>query len=376
MMSRSWVEIDLGAVAANAKTLMALAPTAELCAVVKANAYGHGPVAVANAALAAGATRLAVAQVDEGIALRQAGVNAEIWVLSEPAADEFTAAKAHDLQPTVCTTGGIRAAAAAATVAGITEGEKLVVHLKVDTGMYRTGCQPAEAGDLAARIVGIPTLALGSVWTHLSSADEPAAPDHYTQRQLDRYRQVLAELAEAGIRPPLRHAANSAGTMAYPEAHLDVVRCGIALYGMAPSPYLADHVPLHPALRWCSAVSLVKRVPAGAEVSYGRRSRLDRPTTLATVPVGYADGYRRASWNTAAGVLCGGKVRPIVGVVTMDQLVIDCGDDPVEIGDEVVLLGSQGEVSITADDLAAALDTINYEITTTIGPRVERRYFA
>jgi alanine racemase len=367
-MSRAWADVDLAAVEANVKTLREQAPAAELCAVVKAGGYGHGAIEVSRAALAAGATRLAVAQVGEGVALREAGFDVPIWVLSEPEAVELPAAAAAGLEPAVYSAGGLAAASSA--------GVPLTVHLKVDTGMHRVGAAPADVVDLVALIAASSTLQLGSVWTHLATADEPAgdAGGALAARQLDCFDRVLAELAGAGIEVPLRHAANSAATLAHPRSHYDVVRCGISVYGLAPSPYLSDRVTLQPALTWRTRVAFVKRLRAGDAVSYGHRQVLDRNATVATIPVGYADGFRRRLWNTGGEVLIGGRRRPIVGVVTMDQTVVDCGDDPVAVGDEVVIIGGQGSEAITADDLAASLDTINYEIATSIGGRVERRY--
>ncbi|MGI9612664.1 MAG: alanine racemase [Acidimicrobiales bacterium] len=381
MVSRSWVDIDLAAVAANIATLAACAPSAEVCAVVKANGYGHGAVPVARAALEAGATRLAVAQVDEGVALRAAGIDATIWVLSEPEPAEFVVAAANGLEPAVYSPGGIADAAASGT--------RLTVHLKADTGMHRVGARPADIVTLARSIDADSNLTLGSVWTHLASADadgersahiggadagtDPAAGT-VTSDQLDRYDTILCALDEAGIHVPLRHAANSAGTIAHPRSHGDVVRCGIAIYGLPPSPGLTGRVPLKPAMTWRSRVSFVKELRAGDAVSYGHRRVISRTSRVATIPVGYADGYRRNLWNRGAAVLIGGRRRPIVGVVTMDQTVVDCGTDDIVDGDEVVLIGSQGDETITADDLAASLGTINYEIPWGVGARVERRY--
>jgi alanine racemase len=376
MASRSWVDIDLDAVAANAATLMACAPAAKLCAVVKANGYGHGAQPVARAALDAGAALLAVAQVDEGVALRDAGIDAPIWVLSEPDPTEFPTAAANALEPAVYSPRGIEAAASA--------GAPLTVHLKADTGMRRVGARPADVVTFAQKIDALPDLTLGSVWTHLASADadgeaDPARTDYEENRtntteQLDRYDAILESLDNAGVDVPLRHAANSAGTIAHPRSHRDVVRCGIALYGLPPSPGLVGRAALRPALTWRSRVSFVKELHAGDAVSYGHRRVLSRTSRIATVPVGYADGYRRGLWNRGAAMLIGGRRRPIVGVVTMDQTVVDCGTDDVDPGDEVVLIGRQGNEEVTADELAASLGTINYEIPCGIGSRVERRY--
>lgn len=372
-MSRSWADVDLGAIAANVKALRALAPTAEFCAVVKADGYGHGATAVAEAALAAGATRLAVAQVVEGAALRADGIDAPIWVLAEPEPGEFASAFAAELEPAVYSPAAIDAAAAAG---GGT------VHLKIDTGMHRVGAHPDDALDLARRVVEAPTLALGSVWTHLACADgdgeRPSEgggqPATATSRQLDTYEAVLAALTDAGIEVPRRHAANSAATITEPRSHFDVVRCGISLYGLPPSPGLDGRAPLRPALSWRTRVGFVKRLAAGSPVAYGHRGSVSVASTVATIPVGYADGYRRGLWDRGGAVLIGGRRRPIVGVVTMDQTIVDCGDDPISVGDEVVLIGSQGEAAITADELADALGTINYEIPVAIGNRVERRH--
>ena len=374
-MSRSWVEIDLAAVRHNIGALRRRAGGVELCAVVKADGYGHGAVEIARTAIEAGATAVAVAQVAEGVILRKNGIDEPIWVLSEPERCEYPTAFRYRLEPAVYSRGALDAAEQAAEHHLLVEGEvRPTVHLKIDSGMGRVGADPDDAVELAAMVTNSPHLELGSVWTHFSCADEPDGGDGYTKRQIACYDDVLAQLTNAGIEPGLRHAANSAGTIAFPLAHYDFVRCGIAIYGMPPSCYLADAIGLEPALSWHSRVGFVKRARAGAPVSYGRRGRVESDTTLASIPVGYADGYRRGLWNSRVGVLIGGKRRPIVGVVTMDQMVVDCGDDTVAVGDEVVLLGRQGNEKITAEELAAGLETINYEITCGISQRVERRY--
>jgi len=367
-VSRSTATVDLAAIRHNASVLRAAAPGAELCAVVKANGYGHGEVAAAQAAIAGGATILAVARVVEGCRLRNAGLTVPIWVLSEPEQREFVDVAAFDLQPAIYSQAGVDSAAAVAADAP----HELSVHLKIDTGMHRVGAAPADAVALARQIVDHPQLVLSSVWTHLAVADQPSDP--FSDIQLDRFEATLAELEAARIDVPLTHASNSGAVHAWPRAHRDVIRCGISLYGLPPSPELAGHLDLQPALRWTSAVSFVKRLEPGDRVSYGQRTEVADATTAATIPVGYADGYRRALWDGPPQVLVGGKKRRILGVVTMDQLVVDCGDDPIEVGDEVVLIGEQGDVSVTADDLAASLGTINYEITCGITDRVGRRY--
>ena len=365
-MASAWADIDLDAIGANIRELRRLVGPAEVCAVVKADGYGHGAVEVGRAAVDAGAAWLAVAHVAEGVALRGAGISAPVLVLSEPDHGEMAALAGADLAVTLYTHAGIEAASAAARRAGTT----VLAHLKVDTGMRRVGADPVDAVARAKEIVAAPGLELQGVWTHLAVADEPA--DDFTAEQLRRYQVVLDELADAGVRPAVRHAANSAGAIAHPAARFDLVRCGIAVYGIDPSPELAGAASLRPAMTLRSRVAFVKRVGAGEAISYGLRHTFDRDTTVATVPIGYADGVRRGLSERGAHVLLGGRRRPIVGTITMDQLMIDCGDDPVEAGDEVVLIGRQGDEEIRAEEWAALLDTIGYEIVCGVGPRVER----
>lgn len=363
-MRPTWAEVDLGAVAHNVGLLVQRAAPAEVCAVVKADGYGHGAVPVAKAALGAGASWLAVALVEEAVVLRAAGIGAPILLLSEARPSEFAEVAALDLRATVYTPVGIAAAAAT--------GAPLRLHLKIDTGMHRVGADPADALALAQAVVDHPTLELEAVWTHCAVADEPERT--FTAEQLARVDAVLDELTEAAIEVPMTHAANSAGAIAHPAARRSMVRCGIAVYGVDPAPTLAGALPLWPALRLCSEVSFVKRVAAGEGISYGLHHTFDREATVATVPIGYADGVRRRLGLLGQEVLIGGRRRPMVGVVTMDQLMVDCGEDPVAVGDEVVLLGRQGDEEVSATEWADALGTIGYEVTCAIGPRVPRRY--
>jgi alanine racemase len=363
-MRPTWAEVDLGAVAHNVGLLVERAAPAEVCAVVKADGYGHGAVPVARAALDAGATWLAVALVEEAAILREAGLGAPILLLSEARPDEFADVTALDLRATVYTPAGVAAAAAV--------GAPLRLHLKVDTGMHRVGAAAEDAVALAQAIVDEPTLTLEALWTHCAVADEPERP--FTAEQLARFDEVLAALAAAGIEVPLTHVANSAGAIAHPAARRSLVRCGIAVCGVDPSPELAGALALRPALRLRSEISLVKRVAAGEGVSYGLRHTFDRDTTVATVPIGYADGVRRRLGLLHQEVLVGGRRRPIVGVVTMDQLMVDCGEAEVAVGDEVVLIGRQGSEEILATEWAERLGTIGYEITCALGPRVPRHY--
>jgi alanine racemase len=362
-------EVDLAAIAHNVRALSELAAPAELCAVVKADGYAHGAIAVSQVALRAGASWLAVALVEEAAVLRKAGIDAPILLLSEPRPADMVAAARYDLRVGVYTDAGIEGMASAARAAGrVTR-----VHLKVDTGMNRVGARPADAVRLAKEIADRPELALEAVFTHCAVADEPG--NAFTDVQLDRFDAVVDELEEAGLRPPLLHAANSAATLDHPRARYDLVRTGIAVYGIAPAAALAGRLDLRPALSLKAEVSMVKRVGAGEAVSYGLRHRFDRDSVVATVPIGYADGVPRRLGLLGAEVLIGGRRRPMAGVVTMDQLMVDCGDDDaVAVGDEVVPLGSQVDETIGAEEWAARLDTIAYEVVCGIGPRVPRVY--
>jgi alanine racemase len=361
-------EVDLDAIAHNIAELRQRAAPADVCAVVKADGYGHGAIAVSRAALDAGATWLAVALVEEGAVLRKAGVTAPMLVLSQPRLADFDAAVHWDLRLTVYTPDGIEAAAAAAAA----EGRRAKVHLKVDTGMNRVGAPPDQVVALARDVSLRPDLDLESVWTHCAVADEPGNP--FTDVQLDRFDEVVDKLDAEGLRPPMLHAANSAAAMIHPRSRHDMVRVGIALYGIAPAPALAGELDLRPALRLKAEVAMVKRVEAGERISYGLRHRFERDTTVATVPIGYADGVPRRLSSLGGCVLVGGALCPIVGVVTMDQLMVDVGDREVAVGDEVVLLGDQGDLTVSAEDWAGPLDTIAYEIVCGIGARVPRFY--
>ncbi|MBX3313387.1 MAG: alanine racemase [Actinobacteria bacterium] len=365
-------EVDLGAVTANVARLRDLAGV-DVCAVVKADGYGHGAVPVSRAALAGGASMLGVALVAEGAELREAGIDAPILVLSQPSPDEVAELVARDLDATVYTPSGVEVLAAASG-AGAADGGHAPVrtHLKVDTGMRRVGVQPDDAVALARSIEAAPGLALASVFTHFAVADEPDNPT--TAVQTERYRGVLDDLAAAGIEVPLRHAANTAGAIAHPDARFDMVRCGIGIYGLDPSPSLRGRVPFEPAMSLRARVSHVKRLAAGDRVSYGHRYEAERPTTLATVPLGYADGVTRALSADGGEVLIGGRRRPIAGTITMDQLMVDCGDDDVQVGDEVVLFGRQGDEHLPVDEWAARVGTITYEVVCGISSRVPRRY--
>ncbi|MDQ2649891.1 MAG: alanine racemase [Actinomycetota bacterium] len=369
-MARAWAEVSLGAVRRNVEVLRELAAPAEVCAVVKADGYGHGAVPVARAALDAGAAWLGVAQVPEASAIRGAEIDAPMLLLSEPRPDELDDALAASLHITVYRPELIAGLSKAVAAHGIAP---VPVHLKVDTGMRRVGVATDDAVAVATRIAEDPYLSLQSVWTHCAVADEPDNP--FTALQLERYEAVLADLEAAGIPVPLRHAANSAAAIAHPASRYDLVRCGISIYGIPPAPALASVAPLVPAVRLATEVSFVKVVPAGEGVSYGHRQRTARDTRLATLPIGYADGVFRNLPLAGQEVLIGGRRHPMLGVVTMDQVMVDLGpDSDVAPGDEAVLLGAQGDERITPDEWAAKLGTISYEVVCALGARIERRY--
>lgn len=370
-MRPTWADIDLHAIAHNVKALKATAAPAELCAVVKADGYGHGAVPVARAAVSAGASWLAVATVDEGRILRNAGIAAPILLLSEPSRAEMIEVASFDLTPSLYTGEGAAAAAAAAVQCGTT----VPVHLNVDTGMGRVGCRPDDVPELVRAIDDKPTIRLEGIWTHFPVADEEdEASVQFTAGQVALFDELVDKVGAMGHTDLIVHAANSAGTIAHPGSRAGLVRVGIALYGIAPAPALAGRVDLEPAVTLRSEISMVKRVPAGTSISYGRTWQSKNETTICTVPIGYADGVRRSLSSLGGEVLVRGRRYPMVGRVTMDQLMFDAGDDQVEAGDDVVVMGIQGDDEITPEEIAIKLDTIAYEVVCDIGPRVHRRY--
>ncbi len=366
----AWAEIDLGALRSNVAVIRGIAGEADVCAVVKADGYGHGSVRVARAALEAGAASLAVALVEEGMVLREAGIEAPILLLSEPPTSAAAVVVSNRLTPTVYSDEVVDALAAAAGAGGSVG--PLGVQLKVDTGMHRVGVDPGTAVALAVRIHADPALRLDAVWTHFAVADD-ATQAAFTEGQQRIFVETCDRIESAGVAVPQRHAANAAGTL-YVGAHFALVRPGIALYGYDPDPTRRT-AGLRPVLSLKAQVSHVKELDAGERLSYGRRYELEERSVIATVPLGYADGVPRRLAEVGGHVLIDGHRRPIAGTITMDQLLVDCGPDAsVQRGDEVVFLGGQGGERITADDWAARLGTISYEILCGIGARVPRVY--
>lgn len=365
----AWVEIDLDAIRHNVAYLRSVVDPAAVWAVVKADGYGHGAVDVARAAMDSGAEGLCVALVAEGLELRRAGIDAPILVLSEQPPEMAGHIVQHRLTPTVYTRQFLDALVAEGPTG-------LPVHLNVDTGMQRVGAHPHAAAAMAQSIAKrAPSLRLAGVYSHLAVADDPDDP--FTARQVERFDGALEHVIEQVGSVPLVHLANSAGALAHPATRRSMVRVGIAMYGVSPG-HGVDHLctELRPALQLRARVSYVKMARAGSRISYGRIHKFERDTTVATIPIGYADGVPRRLSTTGGEVLIGGRRCPIVGRVTMDQIMVDCGDDEVRIGDDVVLIGSQdgpdGVQTIGAEDWADRLDTIGYEVVCGISSRVPR----
>ena len=366
----AWAEVHTGLISHNVAIVAQRTAPVQVWAVVKANGYGHGAVQVANAALAGGATGLCVAIVDEGVALRRAGITAPILLLSEQPPELADLIVGYQLTPTVTTTRGAAVLAASAAAADQT----VKVHIKVDTGMHRVGVAPNETVSLASFVSSYESLTIEGVYTHFAVADDLSHPANAAQ--LSAFNTVLKDLSSRGINPPLIHAANSAAALANEPSRFTMVRLGIAMYGLRPGAGVADLCAgLIPAMSLKARVSAVRWVEAGEAVSYGLVRQLEKGSLIATVPIGYADGVPRALGRTNIQVLLNGVPRTIAGTITMDQLMIDCeSDSSVMVGDEVVLIGKQGDHSVTADDWAEGLGTIGYEIVCGISPRIFRRY--
>ncbi len=360
--------VDLDAIASNYRLLSGrVGPARPLYAVVKADAYGHGAPAVARRLSREGADRFAVAQVGEGVALRRAGVEGEVVVLSRAEPRDLPTLRAYGLTPTLYDV------AQAADFASATRGPggPLSVHLELDTGMGRAGIRLDDLEAAVAVLRRAPGLVVAGTFANLSSADDPASPA--TARQLAGLREGVERLRAAGVGPGIVHAANSAAVLATPDAWLDAVRPGLALYGVAPSG--VPEAALVPAMRVETEIVALRRVPAGTPLGYGGRFVTERETTAAVLPIGYNDGYRRAL-SGSASVLVRGRRAPVVGTVSMDLTVVDATGLGLERGDRVVCLGAQGTESVTAWDLARAAGTIPYEILCGFGPRVTRVYRA
>lgn len=375
-------EIDLKAIAHNVSELRRITQSgAHLMAVVKANGYGHGAIEVSRCALENGASMLGVARIEEGIQIRKAGINSPVLVFGYTLPQQTGDLLQYDLTQSVYTMASARRLSqAASSLAGT-----LKIHLKVDTGMGRLGLVPAHNPSdnpekinpkviaETLKIADLDGLELEGIFTHFASAD--SADKVYAEYQLDVFLNYLSRLQKAGLNPALKHAANSGALIDMPWSHLDLVRPGIAIYGLYPSDEV-DHqkISLKPAMALKTQIIQLKRVPSGFNVSYGMTYTTPKPTIIATVPVGYADGLNRLL-SSRGQMLVGGQRVPIIGRVCMDLTMLDVGDIAnVQLGDEVVVFGQQGNEILTVDEMAATLDTINYEIVTSIAARVPRIY--
>lgn len=366
----TWAEIDLNAIEWNVRAYKRhVGEGVKVIAVVKANAYGHGAAQVGKTALEAGAEMLAVHRAIEGVELRKAGIQAPILVMGYTPPDGAQLIVDWRLTPSLMTVEFAQALSARASASGA----KVPVHVKVDTGMSRYGLLPEELVDFLRSIQPLPGIWVEGVFTHFATADW--ADQSYVLQQLALFQETLSAAEAAGFTFPLVHAANSAAAMRLRAAHFNAIRPGIAMYGMHPSSEWPPVFEIRPALTLKSKVSRVRWLPSGAAVSYGRTFITQKPTLAALVPVGYGDGYHRILSNKGY-VLIRGRRAPLIGRVCMDQFVVDASDIPdVQQDDEVVLVGRQEAEHIRAEEVAAWADTINYEVTTALLPRVARVYF-
>lgn len=371
-LNRAWAEVNLDNIAHNAREIRRITnKKAEIMGIVKADAYGHGVMEVTRTLLNNGVTRLAVSMLDEAIQLRNHGVEVPILVLSytdprraeEIIKNEVTQAVfSHDL-------------ACALSEAAVKLGRTVKIHIKIDTGMTRVGFMPGySAIKDVVKISKLPGIIIEGLFTHFASADE--REKYYTYMQFEKFMSICTELSRIGLYIPVKHVANSAAIIQYPEMHLDMVRPGVILYGMYPSEEVDKSViALKPAMTLKANVTLVKEVEVDTCISYGRIFKTARPSRIATIPIGYADGYTRLLSNKGQ-VLLNGEYAPVVGRICMDQCMIDVTDlnSDVKVGDEVVLFGEQAGKSISVEEVASKIGTVNYEIVCVIGKRIPRAY--
>ncbi|MDO5311417.1 MAG: alanine racemase [Clostridia bacterium] len=376
-INRAWAEIDLDAIENNIREIRRyVTPTAKILGVVKADAYGHGYLEVARTLLENGADALAVACLDEAIQLRRCYIRCPILILGRSCREEAETLVFYDVMP-ACFEMGL---AEAMSEAAVKLEKTAKLHIKIDTGMGRVGYRYAD--DAAAnentiseilKIAALPNVEIDGIFTHFAVADED--DDEYTYLQFKRFCEVCDRLAEKGLNIPVRHCANSAALIRFPQMHLDMVRPGIILYGKQPSSFVdCGALKLKSAMTFKARITNIKMIEKGASVSYGRRFTADRDTKIATVPVGYADGYSRIL-SGAAQVIAGGKLCDIVGNICMDQCMIDVTSvNNINIGDEVILFGRGDNIELPVESLAEKMGTINYEILCMIGKRIPRIY--
>lgn len=361
-----WAQVDLAAIAHNIGEIkQQLQGRSKLCAVIKADAYGHGTAAVAKAAVQAGADYLAVAILNEALALRNAGFKEPVLVLGYTPPEQAEYVVDQNIVQTVFTLS----AAEALSQAAVRQHKTVRVHLKIDTGMGRIGVLPEEAAAMAGAIRALPNIEIEGAFSHFAASD--TADASFAQLQLARFKQALAAIEAAGITIPIRHMANSAAILTLPESHMDMVRAGVILYGLWPSNEVEKTIDLRPALQLKARVAYVKRVAPHCPISYGCAFVTERESVIATLPIGYADGYTRRL-SGKAYVVVRGQRAPVVGKICMDQCMVDVTDiEGVQEGDEAILFGS---ADIPVDEVAALLETINYEIICMVGSRIPRIY--
>ena len=361
----TWIEIETYAIEQNVR-LIKRKTGSRVMAVVKANAYGHGTVPVAKTALRGGADYLGVARIEEALELREAGIKDPILVMGYTPPERVIEGIDNNISLTVWKIEHIIIASHLAQ----NQGSMVNLHLKVDTGMSRLGAQPEQVLVLASEISNHPGIIFEGVFTHYARADEKELEP--TAKQEQTFSKIVNRLSSVGLRPPLIHAANSAAILTRPDSYFELVRPGIAIYGLHPSPECRLPSGFRPALTWKTVLSQVKQLPAGRGVSYGHEYITRSSERIGTVPVGYADGFRRIAGNQ---VLVGGQFVPVVGRVCMDQICVQLDGVPnAQEGDEVVLIGQQGNENITAESLADLWGTINYEVVCGLGARVPRIY--
>ncbi|MDA8124251.1 MAG: alanine racemase [Deltaproteobacteria bacterium] len=363
---RSWVEVDLGHFAANWAELKRLVgPDAKIMQVVKADAYGHGAIEISNAALANGAACLGVANADEGVQLRVSGITAPIVILSPATDSEIDSIIKYNLTPSVSDLGFAREFQKRAHKAGI----RAPIHVEVDTGMGRGGTMQAEACRVVGEIAALPNLIVEGIFTHFAESE---ILSYYNDQQWRAFTEILEKLEAQGLSIPIRHIANSGAILNYPQYHLDMVRPGLMSYGIYPGPDTCRKASLAPVMSFKTRVVLVKEFPEGYSIGYGRTFITRRPTRIATIPVGYGDGFGWLMGNQGEALIRG-KRAPIAGRISMDMCTLDVSHIPeCAVGDEVVLMGEQGEERITADGIAAKVHSISYEILCALGKRAPR----
>lgn len=366
----TWAEIDAQAIQSNIRALRRpLDPRARFMAVVKAEAYGHGALGVAAAALEAGADCFGVATPYEGQLLRTAKIDVPIIILSPTLPVQAAAIVENRLIPSVTTMETARALGSLAASAA----NPVRVHVKINTGMNRSGVEREDAVEFLRALRAIDGIEVDGIFSHLYGADDPDRAPAYAQ--FEEFESLLRELRALDLRPPVAHISNSAAIIDMPEMSLDMVRAGLAMYGMYPSDFVSRRIKLTPALAWKSRVVETRRIEAGEPVSYSATWIAERATNVALMPVGYADGFRRALSNRGEVLIRGRRCR-VAGRVCMDLTVLDCGDEAVAVGDEIVLIGCQGDEVVSAEEMADKLGTNNYEVTTQITYRVPRRLAA